>query len=85
LEEVLDRLLLCAVAIDKVLARAAEHDLPSDRNLGIFFEANGRFGFVAVVEDYGDAGFGNARLAAFVDEVLEEISPVRVPVLGLKQ
>ena len=71
MEEVLDCLLLCAVAIDKVLAGATQDDLPSDGNLSVFLETNRRFGFVAVIEDNGDTGFGNARLAAFVNEVLE--------------
>lgn len=71
MEEVLHCLLLCAVAINEVFARAAENNLASNRYLGIFFEADGRFCFIAVVEDYSDTGFGDACLTALVDEVLK--------------
>lgn len=55
------------MAIDKVFTCAAEDDLARDRDLAIFFEANGRLLLVSVVENNGDAGFGDARLAPFVD------------------
>ena len=67
LEEVLDGLLLRTVAIDEVLACTSEHDLARDRDLAIFFEANGGLLLVSVVENNGNAGFGDASLASFVD------------------
>ena len=60
-------LLLRAMAVDKVFACAAQDDLARDRDLAIFFEANGRLLLVSVVENNGDAGFRDARLAPFVD------------------
>lgn len=63
----MDGLLLRAMAIDKVFACAAEDNLARDRDLAIFFEADGRLLLVSVVENNGDAGFGDARLASFVD------------------
>lgn len=70
LEEVLDCLLLSTVAVDEVFACATEHDLTGHRYLAILLEANWRLLLVAIVEDDSYAGFGNACLAAFVDEVL---------------
>lgn len=70
LEQILNRLLLRAVAIDEVFTGATEDDLAGYGYLSVFLEANWGFGFVAVVEDDSDAGFGNACLATLVDEVL---------------
>jgi len=70
LEEVLDSLLLRSMAIDQVFACTPEDDLAGDRDLAMFFEADWRLLLVAVIEDNCYTGFCNARLAAFVDEVL---------------
>ena len=67
LEQVLNRLLLGAVAVDEVFARPAQDDLSSDRDLGIVFETDGTCLFVVVVEHDGHAGFCDACLAALVD------------------
>jgi len=66
LEEVLHGLLLCPVAVDEVLACAPKHDLPSHGYLSILLEANGRLLLVTIVEDNGNAGFGDARLTPLV-------------------
>ena len=58
------------MAVDEVFAGAAKDDLARDGDLAIFLEADGRFLFVAIVEDDGDAGFSDACLAAFVDQIL---------------
>ena len=67
LEEVLNSLLLRTVAIDEVFACASEHDLARDRDLAIFFEANGGLLLVSVVKNDGNTGFGDASLASFVN------------------
>ena len=70
LEEVLNRLLLGAVAIDEVLAGSSQNNLSCDGDLGILFEANGRLFLLVIVEDNSDTGFCDASLTAFVDQVL---------------
>ena len=70
LEEILDRLLLRAVAIDEVFACAAEYDLPRDRYLAIFFEPNRGLFLIPIVEDNCNASFSDTSLASFVDQVL---------------
>ena len=70
MEEILDRLLLRAVAINEVFACAAEYDLARDRYLSIFFEPNGRLFLIPIVEDNCNASFGDTGLASFVDQVL---------------
>jgi hypothetical protein len=65
----LHRLLLRAVSIDQVFARAAQHDLARDADRCIVLEADRRFWLVAIVEDECHRGFGDARLATLVDEV----------------
>ena len=67
LEEVLDRLLLGAVSVDEVLARAPQDDLSRHGDLRVVFEADWARLFVVVVEDDCDAGFCDAGLAAFID------------------
>lgn len=70
MEEILNGLLLCAMAVDQVFGCASEHDLAGYGDLGVFFETDGGEFLVAVVEYYCYAGFCYACLAAFVDEVL---------------
>jgi hypothetical protein len=70
LEEVLDGLLLRAVAVDQVFACAAENDLSSDADLRIFFESDWGLLLVAVIEDDCDACFRYSGLSALVYEVL---------------
>ena len=70
LEEILNRLLLRTVAIYEVFACAAEYDLARDRYLAIFFEPNGRFFLIPIVEDNCNASFSDTSLASFVDQVL---------------
>lgn len=65
--------LLGADAVDEVLACAAENDLAGYRDLGKVVVAVGTGFGVGVIEDDGDAGFGYARLASFVDEILHPI------------
>ena len=67
LEEVLDRLLLGAVAVDEVFARPTQDDLSGNGDLGVVFETDGAGLFIVVVEDDGYAGFCDACLAALVD------------------
>lgn len=74
MEEVLDGLLLRAMAIDEVLAGATEDNLSSDGNLCILFEADGRLLLVAIVEDDGYASFGDTSLSALVNQVLNQVS-----------
>lgn len=71
MEEVLDGLLLRTMAVDEVLAGAAEDDLARHGNLGILLEADGRLALIRVIEDDGNGGLGDTRLAALVDEVLD--------------
>ena len=70
MEEVLDGLLLRAVAVDQVFACAAEHDLSSDADLRVFFESDGGLLLVAVVEDNCDACFRYSSLSALVYKIL---------------
>lgn len=70
MEQVLDGLLLCAVAVDEVFRRSAEDNLSGDADGGIFLEADGGFLLIPVVEDDGDAGFRYAGLTALVYQVL---------------
>jgi hypothetical protein len=70
LEQVLDRMLLRAMSVYEVLRGSAQDNLPSDGYLGIFFEANRRFGLVFVVKHDRDGGLRDTCLASFVDEVL---------------
>ena len=48
--------------------------LSSDADLCIFFESDGRFPSVFVVEDDGDASFGDTSLTAFVNQILQILS-----------
>lgn len=59
------------MAIDKVFASTAQHDLPCYRDLAILFKSNWRLLLVTVVEDDGYTGFGYTGLAAFIDQVLD--------------
>jgi hypothetical protein len=70
LKQVLDGLLLRAVAIDQVFTRASENNLASDADLRIFFESNRGLSFVAVVKDNCDARFRYSGLSTLVDEIL---------------
>ena len=58
------------MAIDEIFTSSPKNDLAGNRYLSVFFEADWGLSFVAVVEDDSDTGFGDARLATFVDEVL---------------
>ena len=49
--------------------------LSSDADLCIFFESDGRFTSVFVVEDDGDARFGDTSLTAFVNQILQILRP----------
>jgi len=70
LKEILDGLLLCAVAVDQIFARAAEDDLSCNGDLRIFFKTDRRLGFILIVEDDRYTGFRDASLSTLVDEVL---------------
>jgi hypothetical protein len=70
LEEVLNGLLLGAMAVDEVFGGAPEHDLPGYAYCGIFFEPDGRLLLVPVIEYYCNAGLGDSGLSTFVDEIL---------------
>lgn len=59
------------MAVDEIFACATEHDLASNRNVGVLLEANWRLRSVAVVEHNSHTGFGDTGLATLVDEVLE--------------
>jgi hypothetical protein len=74
LEEVLHRLLLRSMPIDEVFARPSEHNLARNADLRILLEADGRLLFIPIVKHYGDACFGDSRLAALIDEVLRLVS-----------
>ena len=56
-------------AIDVVLRFAPDGNLTRDGNFFAVVVPDGRVGSVAVVEDDGDGGLGDARLALFVDEL----------------
>lgn len=71
LKEALNRSLLSSVSIDQILGGSAEYNLPGDGDLGVFFEADGSFGGVSIVEDNSHAGLSDASLTTLVDEVLE--------------
>lgn len=58
------------MSVDQVFACAAQHDLSGDADLRIFFEADGGFFLVAIVEDDGDASFSDACLSSLVDQIL---------------
>jgi hypothetical protein len=58
------------VSIDQVLAGSPQHNLPSNTDLGIFLESDGRLLLVAVIENYCNAGLGNAGLPTLVNKIL---------------
>lgn len=81
LEEVLNCLLLCAVAVDEILVRAIKHDLARDADGGVLLEADRRLLRVSVVEYDSDARLLNTCLSALVDKVLyhaPSVSPAQM-------
>lgn len=74
LKKILHGLLLRSVAVDEVFARSAQHNLTGNADLRILFEADGRFLFIAVVEDYRDARLGDTCLSTLVYEILKFVS-----------
>jgi hypothetical protein len=70
LEEILDCLLLCAVAIDQVFTGASKNNLAGDADLRIFFKSDGGGLLVAVVEDDRNTCLGYSGLPTLVDEIL---------------
>lgn len=73
MEEILNSLLLCSVAVDQVFGGSAEDHLAGDTYCCIFFETDRRLLLISVVEDNRHASFGDAGLTALVNEVLESI------------
>jgi hypothetical protein len=73
LEEILDRLLLRAMAVDQILGRAAKDDLASYADGSILFESYRRFLLISVVEDDRDTSLGDTRLASFVYKILRSM------------
>jgi hypothetical protein len=55
-------------SIDEILGFAPDGNLSSDCNLGAVVVSDGTVGCIAVVEDYGYAGFADACLSLFVNE-----------------
>jgi hypothetical protein len=51
--------------------KATGADLSSYADLSVLFKADGGFAGVFVVKDDGDAGLGDTRLSAFVNQILE--------------
>lgn len=74
MKEILNRLLLRSMAVDKVFGRSAEDNLTGHADRRIFLETDWRLLLVSIVEDDGNARLGNAGLAAFIDEVLQNIA-----------
>ena len=70
LKKILYSLLLRTVAIDQVFARASQHNLSGDADLGIFLKSNGRLLLVTVVEDDRYTGLCDSGLSTLVDEIL---------------
>jgi len=67
LEEVLHSMLLSAMPVYQVLARASQYNLSSYGNLIAFFETDWTLLLVSVVEDDGNARLCDASLTALVD------------------
>ena len=62
------------MAVDEVLAGAAQHDLPCNGYLAILLEANRRLLFVTVIETYRYASLRDTCLPSLVDQVLRTVS-----------
>lgn len=58
------------MSIDEVLRGAPKNNLAGDTNRGILLETDRRLLGISVVENDRDTGFGDASLAALVDQIL---------------